>query len=144
MAWTRRCIARSDTESVPPTSLAINKTQRPSFIPPHLLPVLCYRQCTVDILCSGAEIVRTQGGLEVAGELGEGSQLEELAIGWRMVDVLALERPGEVVWDKDGVQAGGEGGVDVGLRAVADHPCRFCLAGVVFGQAAVGVMVLLG
>src|ERR1700761_9830520 len=34
MASTRRSMARSETESVPPTSLAINKTQRPSLITP--------------------------------------------------------------------------------------------------------------
>ena len=42
--------------------------------------------------------------------------------GGGLVDDLVLEDPGEVVRDEDGVQAGGERGVDVGLGAVADHP----------------------
>ena len=39
-----------------------------------------------------------------------------------LVDDLMLEDPGEVVRDEDGVKACGEGGVDVGAGAVADHP----------------------
>ena len=33
-----------------------------------------------------------------------------------------LENPGVFVEEKDGVETGGEGGVDVALGAVADHP----------------------
>src|SRR5271156_1248323 len=57
MASTKRSIARSDTESVPPTSLAINKTQRPSLI--HLSPdldqSLSYSQ-KVKGLCTGGAL----------------------------------------------------------------------------------------
>ena len=51
--------------------------------------------------------------LEVAGEGGEGGEFEEVLAGGRRVEDLVFEHPGEVVGDEDGVQAGGEGGVDV-------------------------------
>jgi hypothetical protein len=84
------------------------------------------------------------GFLEVVGEVGEGGEFEEYLAGWGLVDDLMLEDPGEVVGDEDGVEAGGEGGVDVGAGAVADHPGGGGLAGVVLGEAEVGVGVLFG
>jgi len=42
--------------------------------------------------------------------------------GGGLVDYLVLEDPGEVVGDEDGVEAGAEGGVNVGAGTVADHP----------------------
>ena len=42
--------------------------------------------------------------------------------GGGLIDDLVLEDPSEVVGDKDGVEAGAEGGINVGARAVADHP----------------------
>lgn len=72
-------------------------------------------------------------GLEVAGEIGEVGQFEELAACGGLVDVFALQRPGEVVRDEDGVEAGGEGWINVGFGAVADHPCGAGFAGVMGG-----------
>src|ERR1700679_126786 len=48
-------MARSDTESVPPTSLAINKTQRPSLIDLSLLlcrpyTYRCYREFLLQVV----------------------------------------------------------------------------------------------
>jgi len=51
----------------------------------------------------------------------------------RLVYDFVLKDPGEVVGDKDGVEAGAEGGVDVGAGAVADHPGVAGFAGVVGG-----------
>jgi hypothetical protein len=53
--------------------------------------------------------------LEVAEEVCEGAQFEEMLAGGRGVDGLVFEDPGEVVGDEDGVEAGGQRGVDVGL-----------------------------
>ena len=58
------------------------------------------------------------------------------------VDGLVFEDPGEVVGDEDGVEAGGEGGVDVRLGAVADHPGGGGVAGVVIREVTVGLLVL--
>jgi hypothetical protein len=82
-------------------------------------------------------------GLEELYQVGESCQFQKSLAGRGMVDGFVLEDPGEVVRDKDGVQAGGEGGVDVGLRAVSDHPRRTGFAAVMFREAAVGSMVFL-
>lgn len=73
---------------------------------------------------------RSVAGLEVASEVGEVGQFKELASSGRVIDVFALERPGEVVRNKDGVEASGEGRIDVGFGTVADHPCGGGLAAV--------------
>src|SRR6202021_1176277 len=73
IASTNRSMARSDTESVPPTSLAINKTQRPSLIDLSLLlcsSFRCYREFLLQVVgvlivgsfCSGGFAT---GGLRV-------------------------------------------------------------------------------
>src|SRR5580692_10366502 len=56
-------------------------------------------------------------------QFGEAADDEELLTGGGWVDFFVLEDPGVTVRDEDGVQAGGHRGVDVGFRAVADHPC---------------------
>ncbi len=80
----------------------------------------------------------------MADQFGEGGEFEELLAGRRLVDDLVLEDPGEVVGDENGVKAGREGGVDVGARAVADHPGAAGVAGVVRGEGAIGLMMLFG
>ncbi len=55
-----------------------------------------------------------------------------------------LEDPGEVVRNEDGVEAGGEGGIDVGAGAVADHPGDAGFAAVVVGEGEIGFVVLFG
>ena len=60
--------------------------------------------------------------LEVIGELTKMLDHEQAASVRRITDFLVLEDPGLVVRDKNRIQPGGEGGVDVGFRAVADHP----------------------
>ena len=51
-----------------------------------------------------------------------------------MVDVFVLKDPGEVVRDENGMEAGCEGGVDVGAGAVTDHPRVAGLAAVMGGE----------
>lgn len=87
---------------------------------------------------------RSGFGLKVVGKVSEVGQFEELAAGRGMVDVFALESPGEIVGDEDGIQSGGEGGIDVGFGAVADHPRGAGLAAMVSGEAAIGGIVLFG
>ncbi len=82
--------------------------------------------------------------LEVEQEFSEGGKLEQMLAGRRLVDDLVLENPGEVVGDEDGVESGGEGWIDVGARAVADHPGVGGLADVVVDERTVGLVVLLG
>jgi len=82
--------------------------------------------------------------LEVVEQIAEGGEFEERLAGWGLVDYLMLEDPGEVVGDKDGLEASGEGGIDVGAGAVADHPGAMGLAAVVGGEREVGIGVLFG
>lgn len=82
--------------------------------------------------------------LEVAGEVGEGGEFEQDLASGGLVDDLMLQHPGEVVGDKDGVQASCEGGVDVGAGAVADHPGAGSFAGVVRGEREVGLGMFFG
>lgn len=49
-------------------------------------------------------------------------KFEECLVGWRLVDGLVFKNPGEVVWNEYGMEAGREGGVNVRLGAVANHP----------------------
>ena len=82
--------------------------------------------------------------LKKATEIGEGRQFEKVLASRRLVDDFVLEDPCEVVGDKDGVESSGEGGVDIGARAVADHPSEAGFAAVVAGEREVGFVVLLG
>ena len=64
--------------------------------------------------------------------------------GGGLVDDLVLQDPSEVVGDEDGVQAGGECGIDVGTGTVADHPGAASFTTVMRGERAVGFVVLFG
>jgi len=55
-----------------------------------------------------------------------------------------FEDPREVVRNEDGVQARGEGGVDVRAGRVADHPRSAGVADVAGDEFAVGVLFLFG
>jgi len=88
------------------------------------------------------EIVERGGCLEVTGQLSEGGQFEKMLPGRGLVDDLVLEDPGEVVGDEDRVEASRESWVNVGARAVADHPGVAGLATVMGDEGAVGVVVL--
>ena len=79
--------------------------------------------------------------VEEGGELGK---FDQVLAGWRRIDGFMLERPGEVVGNEDGVDAGLEGGIDVGARAVADHPGAGAVAAVTGDEAGVSGRVLLG
>ena len=62
--------------------------------------------------------------LKVLAEFGEAANDEQLLLRRSRVDLLVLQYPGVAVGHENGVQPGGEGGIDVGFRAVADHPRR--------------------
>jgi hypothetical protein len=85
-----------------------------------------------------------ENGLKVARQLCEVRQFKQLPSGGRMVDILALECPGEVVGDEDGVESCGEGRVDVGFGTVADHPRGAALAAMVSGETAVRRVMFFG
>jgi hypothetical protein len=70
----------------------------------------------------------------MADQVRETGEFEEVLAHWRLVDDFVLEHPGEVVRDEDGVKASGEGGVDIGAGAVADHPGVAGIATVVNGK----------
>ncbi len=55
-------------------------------------------------------------------QIGEARELEEDGTGRWRCDRFVLKYPGGPVGDEDRVEAGGEGGIDIGLWAVADHP----------------------
>jgi len=58
----------------------------------------------------------------VLAQFWKGIQFEQALAGGGGVDGFVLEDPGVRMMDVYGVQAGGKRGVDVGARAVADHP----------------------
>ena len=64
--------------------------------------------------------------------------------GRRLVNDLVLEHPGKVVRDEDGVKAGCQGGINVGARAVADHPGVAGLAAVMGDEGKIGFVVFFG
>ncbi len=76
------------------------------------------------------------------GEVRKGGEFQEILSNWGLVDGLVFENPGKVVGDEDGVEAGGERGIDVGAGAVTDHPSSAGLAGVACCEVAVGGRVL--
>jgi hypothetical protein len=80
----------------------------------------------------------------VVGEFGEGRQFEELLARGRLVDDLVLENPGEIVRDEDSVEASAQGRIDVGSRAVADHPGRAGIARIPHREIGISGVVLFG
>ena len=69
-----------------------------------------------------SELASQRASLEDGGEFGEGVEFDEVLAGGGGVDGGVLEDPGVFVEEEDGVESGGEGGVDVAFGAVADHP----------------------
>jgi hypothetical protein len=82
--------------------------------------------------------------LEVMGEVGKGSEFEEVLAGRGLIDDLVLENPGEIMRDEDRMKAGRECGINVGAGAVADHPGIGHLAFVVHGKGPIGLVMLFG
>ena len=84
------------------------------------------------------------GGSEVGPQVGEAVE-DEQAAGTRGIEqVLVLEAPRVGMGDEDGVEAGGERGVDVGPGGVADHPGQGRVEADIGDELVVGVDVLLG
>ena len=55
-------------------------------------------------------------------EFGEAADYEELLPSWGREDFFVFKDPGITVRHEYGVQAGGHCRINVGFRAVADHP----------------------
>src|ERR1700687_2258089 len=83
-------------------------------------------------------------GLEVFAEVAETIYHQQPLRRWRWYYFLVLKNPGVAVRNEDGVQSRGEGGVDIRLWAVADHPGGVRREGVLGDGGAVGRFVLLG
>ena len=84
------------------------------------------------------------GKSEVMAEVAEAFDLQQAAVADFGADLAALQHPGVAVRDEDGMQTGLERGIDVGLRAVADHPGEVGRQGVFLDETAVGVSMLFG
>lgn len=80
---------------------------------------------------------------KVFAEFGEAAYYQELLALRGMVYFFVLEDPGVAVGDEDRVEAGGHGRIDVGLRAVADHPGGIAAAFVLLGKVPVDLGTLL-
>src|SRR5690242_21884394 len=91
---------------------------------------------TVIILASGK--VRPS---EVFFEFGEACHFQELSFSWP--EVLVLQRPGALVRYKDRIEAGFQGGIDIGFWAVADHPRLAAIHPALLGQPGVRLGILL-
>ena len=77
-------------------------------------------------------------------KVGKCGKFQQNLTGWSGVDDLMLKHPGEVVRDKDGVEADREGRVDIRARAVADYPGVSRVAVVMGDQDVIGGWILLG
>jgi hypothetical protein len=75
-------------------------------------------------------------------EVSEGGKFKELLAVGRSIDNFMFQNPGEVMGDEDGVKAGGQGGIDVGLWGVSDHPGEGGIDGVVGDEIEVGGLIL--
>jgi hypothetical protein len=60
--------------------------------------------------------------LEYGAKFGEGIEFEQVLAFGGGVEGGVLEDPGAFVEEEDGMEAGGQGRVDIALGAVADHP----------------------
>ena len=82
--------------------------------------------------------------LEVFREGGEAVELDEALRRYGFGEIVVLEHPGIGVMHVDGMQAGGEGRVDIGTRTVTNHPCGLWCERVAGDDLAIGVGMLLG
>ena len=62
---------------------------------------------------------------KVLNKFRERVQHQQLARRRRACQFFVLKHPGIGVRNENGVNTGGERRIDVGFRAVADHPCAF-------------------
>src|SRR5690349_11587369 len=74
-------------------------------------------------------------------QVGEAFYLQEPSFSGP--EVLVLEGPGALVRYKDRIQASFQGRIDVGLWAVADHPCLAGIHPALLGQPRVRLNILL-
>src|ERR1019366_10782787 len=59
---------------------------------------------------------------EEVAQVAEALDLQQAAVAGLGTKFVALQHPGVMVGNKDGVQSGLQRGIDVGLGTVADHP----------------------
>jgi hypothetical protein len=82
--------------------------------------------------------------LKVFREGSEAVELDEALRRHGLGEIVVLKHPGIGVMHVDGVQAGGEGRVDIGTRTVTNHPCGVRRERVASDDLAIGVGMLLG
>lgn len=74
-------------------------------------------------------------------QITETGQFEQVLPHGRLVDDFMFKNPSEVMRDKDGVEPRRQRRVDVGARAIADHPRRTGLAAMVGAEREIGLRV---
>src|SRR5260370_32523757 len=84
-----------------------------------------------------------EDGLEVLSQFCEAADDQQLLARWRRVYFLVLENPGRAVRHENGVQSGGQRGIDVGFGAIADHPRGIVLQLKLFDRASIGALLFL-
>jgi hypothetical protein len=82
--------------------------------------------------------------LEVLCEGGETLELEEPLGRHGLRELVVFKHPGVRMMDVDGMKTGGERGVDVGTRTIADHPGGLWRERVPRDDLAINFGVLLG
>ncbi len=82
----------------------------------QLLFANCYLQISVICVISGKV-------LEMFFQVPEFLHLQQRQPLWRRINCFMLQDPCHVMGDEHRVNARGQGGIDVRLGAVADHPC---------------------
>ena len=77
-------------------------------------------------------------------QFGEAPDDEKFLSGRSWIQLFVFQYPGVAVRDEDGVQSGGQRGVDVGLWAVADHPGRVAIESELLDDARIGRRIFFG
>src|SRR6266496_5915997 len=84
------------------------------------------------------------GASEVLAQFCKAADNQKILSCRSRVQLLVLEDPGVAMGNEHGVQTCGECWIDVGLRAVSDHPCRIVSAVVLLSHVSVNTGVLFG
>lgn len=75
------------------------------------LPDLSIR--TTMLTDEGGKPYSSQRRSEMNSEFDKGGKFQKVLTGGRLIDGFMLQNPGEIMWDEDSVEAGGESGIDV-------------------------------
>ena len=82
--------------------------------------------------------------LEDRKELLKAVHFQQLLALWRGREFGVFQYPGVFVEEEDRVQPGGQGGIDVALDAVADHPTGMRRQFMAMNHVAIGRLIFLG